>query len=318
MVGVVLIDYNSYLRTVRFISDLLKATDTMICGIAIVDNSPADENYYAMISELKAMGFCEEQSQAHEAFTHLTKGIIETTSIYLIRTGENIGFARANNLGYKVLKNTQTPKYVVFSNSDIQFSDNKLELTKLIDCFFDSSDIAMVGPMIWGTNGKRQSPSRYLSIYSRWWGRAILWPVWPHLINPKIKKIKKKGYVYSMLGAFMVAKSSDFERINGFDEETFLYAEEEIISERYRRIGKKMYCNPEVIIYHEGGHTTHSKKMGREEREQWIMKHWQSDKYYYEHYRGIKPATIRATRCFIKLFFWKLRLKDKFSRKSGK
>lgn len=45
MVGVVLIDYMSQERTVRYIQDIIHASDVTIGKIVVVDNSPEDRNY---------------------------------------------------------------------------------------------------------------------------------------------------------------------------------------------------------------------------------------------------------------------------------
>ena len=56
MVGVILIDYRSQQRTVQYIQDLIDASDVRIGKIVVVDNSPEEDNYAQMLSQLKKIG----------------------------------------------------------------------------------------------------------------------------------------------------------------------------------------------------------------------------------------------------------------------
>ena len=65
-----------------------------------------------------------------------------------------------------------------------------------------------------------------------------------------------------------------------FDSSTFLYAEEKILAERMKAIGKGIYYDPSVSVIHAHGSTT--KKYAKNK----ILK-WQKDSnlYYYRVYR---------------------------------
>ena len=57
----------------------------------------------------------------------------------------------------------------------------------------------------------------------------------------------------------MLIKKDDFLGCGKFDERTFLYREEAILSERLRAIGKRMYYDDSVTIRHFVGNTTSKK-----------------------------------------------------------
>jgi len=312
MLGVVLIDFNSYNRTTKYLKDLLLATDETPDEIVIIDNSTNVENFNLLLCELRKIGIKEEKEKYIEAYESFAQGVIGQTEVIVIKTKENLGFAKANNLGFKILEETINPDYVLFSNSDIQFVDGKIEISKLIAAFQNEKDIGLVGPKVIGLDGRLQSPCRYLSIYSRWWEPTLLCPLNKLIKVKETINISKPEYVYRLIGAFMLVKSSSFSKIGGFDENTFLYGEECILSERYKNDGLRVLCDPRVIIIHEQGFTTNPNKKDYAARDRKIKRRLESDLYYYEKYIHVKPCIIKLTRLFTLLYLFKLHVKDKF------
>ena len=311
MLGVVLIDFNSYERTIQFIKDLLIATDVHIDGIVIIDNSPGNDNLRSLTTGLQDIGLITQPNNAGEVKSECIQGLIEDTLIVVAKPDDNLGFARANNLGYRILKSKLELEYVLFSNSDIQFIGGKLELSALMDAFEKNHDIGLVGPLVIGLDGRQQSPCRYLSIQSRWWKPTLLWPFFKGAKDPETIKMDKPGHVYRIIGAFMLAKCESYDSIGGFDEHTFLYGEECILAERYKAEGLEVYCDPAVVVIHEGGYTTGTRKKDYSARDRKTIRRLESDIYYYEKYVKVKPYIIKLTRWFTKIYILKLHLKDK-------
>lgn len=183
MVGVVLIDYNSQERTVKYINELIQASDTEIEEIVVIDNSPEDRNFTNMVTELERTGMENIDNQdisELEGVKQITVGNLDKVQLILVNNQSNTGFAKANNMGLNLLKRFdlgQKLKYVLFSNSDIQFKNATLPLSILINDLNQKTDAGIIGPNIIGLNGKMQSPCRYLSLYQRWIRTSILWPL---------------------------------------------------------------------------------------------------------------------------------------------
>lgn len=310
MIGVVLIDYNSYTRTIQYIEDILQYSDINIDGITIIDNSPSKDNYYELLKGLNNKSFQREKEIQREDCDAYLIGRILQTKIIIVKTKENLGFARANNLGYKILKESIDIEYVLFSNSDIIFDNHSLKLSQLVDSFKIEENIGLVGPLVVGVNGKQQSPCKYLSIYSRWWKPTLLWPFNKMLKSREQVYISKPDSVYRIIGAFMLAKCDGFEKIGGFDENTFLYGEECILSEKYKSIGLKVFCNPNVKIIHEGGYTTNTSKKDYKTRDKKIKRRLESDLYYYKKYIHVSKFIINLTYLFTLFYLFKLHIKD--------
>lgn len=319
MLGVVLIDYNSQERTVKYISDLLAASNVTIDSIVVIDNSPKDDNFDKIFSALCKIGLSEVKeanSTAYFGIKSITKGVLHNTVVLLANSSLNAGFAKANNLGLRILQDDAKQRngaldLILFSNSDIQFIDGELDLKALITNLSENPDVAVIGPNVIGLNKAKQSPCKYLSIYKRWWRNSLLWPLDKLLkSSDEIVDLFQPGYVYRLIGAFMIADVEKFIEAGGFDENTFLFGEELILSERCKKKGYRMYCNPGVTIIHEGGYTVRKKKDAKS-RNNKLLRMLESDLYYYDTYIGVKPAIIKLTQVIVQFYIFKMNFKDK-------
>jgi hypothetical protein len=79
-----------------------------------------------------------------------------------------------------------------------------------------------------------------------------LFPIFPLLFRfwRRLRKEKKPGPCYAVVGAFILLKAGSFVRAGLFDEQTFLGAEEYILAERFRKIGLRFYYYPLVTVIH--------------------------------------------------------------------
>lgn len=164
-------------------------------------------------------------------------------SIILVKSPHNGGFAKGNNLGAKVAQIVFKPEYLLFTNNDILFPE-QIDINQLVRHLYESSNIAIVGPKILGLNGKPQSPARQVDIWHRWIYPMLFWPFGYYLKS--IGKITQKsgdtipnavsGTVYRVMGSFMLCHSQRFFECGMFDENTFLYGEEMILSERLKKM----------------------------------------------------------------------------------
>lgn len=198
----------------------------------------------------------------------------------------NKGYACGNNLGFRYLMERYSPDYVVFSNNDIHFlSENVVEALR--ETLTAHPEAGAVGPEVIGLDGKRQSPEPYLGMWDRF--------VWMYLATPFMSPEKKRrafkldapseaeeGPCYKLSGSFFMVDSHAFYDAGMFDENTFLYAEENILSDRMSRRGKVFWFTPAVKVLHEHGKTI-SKGHDASTRA-WMQ--WESMKYYYQTYRG--------------------------------
>ncbi len=228
MVSMIIVDYKSMDKTIEYIKDCAWNIEGLNHFI-IVDN-------------------------ASETPFKPRKTTVEGKEVYVVASGENGGYAKGNNLGAKTAKEIWNDEYYIFSNNDLRF-DNPFSLAKFLNPFTEDRNVAVVGPKVIGLSGEEQNPLPKLTWKQMLFGHFL------SLLPPKGMKRKQQsgaeiaGKTSAVVGAFMCAKAEDFWNVNGFDENTFLFCEEVILSKRLGRVGKYMYYNDAVEMIHEHGVT---------------------------------------------------------------
>ena len=108
----------------------------------------------------------------------------------------------------------------------------------------------------------------------------------------------KSKFCYWVSGCFFVTRAEVFESVNGFDENTFLYAEEMILSERYARRKYKVFFDNDFTIIHEGGATVRKTKTPLD-----IMEiKFNSLCYYHKIYRNTSCFIINVAESNFKIY----------------
>ena len=292
-IAVIIVEYNTPDRCLRYISELKKASDIKDINFVVVDNYMDCDNGVFF-------------DDAGEDVTYF-------------RSETNAGFAAANNIGAGIANEKYDPEYYLISNSDISFP-KELELSKLIEVLEKHEDAAAVGPKVSSPSGTGLSPSKYVSLFRKHILANILWPF--NLFIPSVRRKNKSiidypsdGICYYVAGAFMLTKREAFLKAGGFDTGTFLYAEEAILAERFLKHGMhEYYCSNAEIIHEEGGTTTDKKKS---ELKNLLIKRkrvFESEMYYYRKYMGEKESSIKLARLCFKFFAAKLSLYTKLKR----
>jgi Predicted glycosyltransferases len=189
----------------------------------------------------------------------MTDGTLETERVFLLRETENLGYARGNNRGVEfLLRRFPEIDSFLITNDDIQFISSNV-VDKLIEKISSFSDVAVIGPRIVNLQDEEQLPE--MTPPSIGWEirRNILLPMLGKRLRGRMQDKVEAGYVYRLEGCFMLVRKDDFLACGKFDERTFLYREESILSERLKTIGKRMYYDDSVSIRHFVGNTTSKK-----------------------------------------------------------
>ncbi len=160
--------------------------------------------------------------------------------VRLFAEKENLGFGKANNLGVKKAK-----------GKNILLLNNDTILLKDITPIFEElkkSDIGAVGVKMLNGNreytpsvGKFPRPLDLLKLSN---------------LNEKRKEFltgsfKKKRYKVDWVsGSFMMLKREDWNLINGFDEDFFMYVEDVDLCKRISNLGKKIIFLSDITYIH--------------------------------------------------------------------
>lgn len=174
----------------------------------------------------------------------------------LIRAGENLGFARANNLAMKCAKGS------VFAlvNSDVIVHQGCLET---LAAFLDHhNDVGLVGPRVIGGDGKLQRTCRKVpnvwNTVCRILSLDRVFPDWQIFSGFEVSYRNHENCAEAevLSGCFCVVRKKAVDEVGGMDEQFFFYAEDIDWCKRFRDAGWKIMFVPEATATHFGGAST--------------------------------------------------------------
>ena len=178
-------------------------------------------------------------------------------SINFIPNKTNVGFGRANNQAIQIARG----KYILFLNPDTILPEESLK-----ECLsFLESNIAAGGlgvKMIDGSGrflveSKRGFPTAWRS-FSKLSGLSFLFPSSKIFAGYNLGHVKDGAVlpIEVLAGACMMVRKEILERIGGFDERFFMYAEDIDLSKRIRDAGFENYYLGTCTILHFKGEST--------------------------------------------------------------
>ena len=259
MIGIVIVNYRTDALTVRFAREELPKIRRP-WHLVVADAGATEEEAAAL----------QEQLGGHATVLPVP----------------NKGFAYGNNRGAEWLRDHLRPEFILFSNNDIVLTSPEVA-DALAEKLTELPEAGAIGPEVIGLDGHRQGPEKYLGAWKKC--------VWMYLGTPFYSKSRKEevfglnypakaqeGWHYKLMGCFFMVPAEAFFAAGMFDEGTFLYAEENILSDRLAAIGKRCYYLPSVSILHEQGKTIGAKYDAYRR----AVLQFDSLAYYYKKYRG--------------------------------
>lgn len=183
----------------------------------------------------------------------------EFPEITLLSQTQNLGFARAVNIGFAASHG----EYLFLLNPDATLNPDTLPT--LLDYLEHHPDIGIVGPRIINTDGSTQiSTNRFPTFFDQ----AIILTKIDHLW-PNLAPIRHYTYVDATFteptkvdqvkGAAFLFRRSLFDRIGPFDERFYLWFEEVDFCYRANAAGLHTAIIPSVSVRHHGGHSFHQR-----------------------------------------------------------
>lgn len=173
----------------------------------------------------------------------------ENKEITIINNGTNIGFGAGINAGVKKARG----EYLLFLNPDAEILS--ADLDKLLERFKKNSEIAAIGPKLTVKNNEPQEwcagkELSFLQIIKNNLGA---------IESRKIWESKKEIFVDWVSGGAMFVRADVFRKIGGFDENFFMYFEDNDLCKRIRQSGYKILYAPNFEIKHLCGKSSKNK-----------------------------------------------------------
>jgi GT2 family glycosyltransferase len=236
-ISIIIISFNTRKYTKECIELVLRNTRGVNFEIIVVDNASED-------------GSCE----------YLSKLAARNRKIELVKNSENVGFAKANNLGTQKAKG----KYVLFLNSDTLIKNNLL--LEMIGWMEENPKVGIATCALKNTDGSLQGTGGYFPTLLRVFSWMVIQdlPLVDRLIRPfhpmkdKMSRAgedfyKKGQEVDWVTGAFMLVRRGVFDGGIKWDGEYFMYTEDTDFCFQVKKAGWKVYYLPKWSITHIGG-----------------------------------------------------------------
>lgn len=226
-VSVIVVSWNArdYLRDC--LESVRKISGALVHEIIVVDNASTDGS-----PEMVA-----------EQFPDVT----------LLRSPENLGFARGNNLGLQHASGS----LLALINSDVVIEPDCLQ--RLAACFDEHPEVGLAGPRIRGKDGQVQTTCRRLPTL---WNTACRMPSLDRTLSRWAAfspfqmwywNLERQTPVEVLSGCFWMARRQAVEAVGKLDERFFFYAEDVDWCKRFKDGGWKVMYVPEATAIHFGG-----------------------------------------------------------------
>ncbi len=158
--------------------------------------------------------------------------------VKIIKNKANLGYAEANNIGAKESKG----KYLVFLNNDIKAEPNFLN--ELITEMEKDSSIGMCQGKVF----LMDNPKNLDSIGTYFTSAGFLRHI--GLKEEDRGQYDQKREIFSPKGVCIVINRNLFEKIEGFDNDFFVYFEESDLAWKVWLAGYRVLYIPQSVIYH--------------------------------------------------------------------
>jgi len=171
----------------------------------------------------------------------------------LIRNSENLGFAKANNIGIA----QSSGEYVCLVNSDVKFTSDCL--TPMLQYIATNPGVGMVGPKMLGRDGRAwRSTMRFPTVWnqftralgldaafkhSRWFG-GYLMSDFNHQTTIPVDVLN---------GWFVLVRRTALDKVGPLDPQFFMYGEDVDWCYRFHLAGEKIVFFADAEAIHYGG-----------------------------------------------------------------
>jgi GT2 family glycosyltransferase len=211
-----LVNFNTAVHTLRCVDSLAKGSVRPL--VVIVDNGSAESDYEKLF---EAEG-----------------------KVIVIRSQDNLGFGRGNNLGFDwILANTNC-RYLFVLNNDTYVEPDTVQN---LESYMEShGDVGACAPRIMLAEDK--SKYWYGGGSLNWWrGGGRSW----RFMRPFDSDSAERDISF-MTGCAMFLRREVLEELVGFDPRFFMYCEDWELSSRIAKSDWHMRYFPKAVLYHEG------------------------------------------------------------------
>lgn len=219
--SIIYVNYNTADQVMASVESLRRNTKDVDYEIIVADNNSQNDNNL--------------------------QNLIDDEGIKVVRLDDNYGFGKANNAGFK----ESTGEYIFLLNPDTICLDNSIKT--LLDKLKSDQTTGVICPNL--INAESQPTHSF-----RRAGDGILTELNFALFGLPYKLVYGNNFEYNhtnqqmevayACGAAMMMKRETFEKVDGFDENFFMYYEDQDLCNRIRKTGLNIINEPSTTIQH--------------------------------------------------------------------
>lgn len=225
--SIIIVNWNSarYLRAC--LSSIEEQTRGIVYEVVVVDNNSSEEDLDEVVDEF--------------AFARL------------IRNENNVGFARANNIGFRSSK----APCLLFLNPDTRIQGPAI--ATMLSVLNQREDAGIVGCRLLNSDLTLQTScvQRYPRVLNQAFAADFLYSRLPRLplwgLAPLHDETDEPHQVEVISGACLMIRGDVFEEAGGFSEEYFMYAEDVDLCHKIAQTGRRCYFAGNAVVVHHGG-----------------------------------------------------------------
>jgi len=265
MVGIIIINYNNPSDTINCIESI-EQFNTEKIKYVIVDNNSTDDSRNVLSTYLQSH-FCDNYLEIVE-----NTNITTLLDVTFLKSKSNCGYAQGNNKGLNLLYQDSSIDYILILNNDILFIEDIIPL--LIVNVDKIPNVGIVSPMLLKKDGisidfncaRKNVTVKDIFI------SFFFFYLDPFNLKNKLNKgcflilederllVQEKIAIDLPSGSCMLMRKSLCSQISGFDPNTFLYYEENILYHKIKSVRKQNYLLPNLKCIHLGAASTHKMK----------------------------------------------------------
>lgn len=229
-ISIIIVSYNTREFLARALNSLYESIkeSSLIAEVIVVDNASIDQSAEVVEKEYG--------------------------KVILIKNKENLGFAKANNMGIKKSKG----KYILFLNPDTLI--NKEVLSQMIKFMESHKGVGASTCKVILPNGKfddashRGFPTPW-NAFSHFFGLSKIFPKSRTFSGYSMgfEDLSRPHEIDACAGAFMLVRRVAGEQIVWWDEDYFFYGEDLDFCYRLKQKGWKIFFVPSVSVIHYKG-----------------------------------------------------------------
>jgi GT2 family glycosyltransferase len=259
----------------------------MDLSVAVVNYNAGEELARCLSSLFASTGLGSfEVIVADNASTDGSVSMVEKRfpGVRLIRSEENLGFARASNLCWREARSS----LVLFLNSDAIVPPGAL--ARLVAIARARPEVGVLGPRLRYEDGAIQlsfGETLGLAAEFRQKCRNAGYRRGKGPLRRSVEReYAKEHRVDWVSGACLLTRRDLLETVSGFDENFFMYSEDVDLCARIRALGAEVLFTPEVEVVHLLG------RSASRNRERVLFELHRSRLYFYQKHHGGLPVSV--------------------------